>query len=120
MTGPEILAQYNRLADEKGYARVNRFKDLKTAAARLEKMKAAPPANTEEKDNSGWRSSKFRIVCEGNPRRKGTKAHGLWDSMAKYWFAHKDATAAHVLRDTQYRAVDFRWDLGHGNIELIE
>lgn len=128
MTGPELVEEFNLLADLKGYQRVKRFADLEVGRRRLGQIMKAPsalPAAAAEvvtpspkEPRAAWRSRRIIVKVEGNPRRAGTAAFDFYAAMVAYLNSHSSATAGDVIDNTTYRPQDLHWDLARGSIEL--
>jgi hypothetical protein len=55
-------------------------------------------------------------VAAENPRRKGTKAAKLFDTMAAYVRGRRNVKVSDLIAATDYRVQDFNWDLKRGHV----
>jgi predicted transcriptional regulator len=117
MTGPELVAAYNELADKP----VKKFADRETGVKRLTELlskKIQSPKEDSKKESTGG-NQKFakkdghtlHKLVEGNPRREGTQGHASWEAL------QNGMTYIEAI-DAGARNRDLRWDILHGRIEI--
>lgn len=118
MTGPQLAAEYNKIAKVLGKPEVKKFKDRKTALARLSQINAL---TTRKNSKTKFGTNIVIQLATGvNPRRKGTRAHDVYSKMMS--FIEKNggqATLSDVIAATGYKRPDFDWDLERGNIKKV-
>ena len=115
MTGPELAAEYNKMAKLLGRPVIKKFRTLAVGVAKCKELAAL---TTRKNSRHRFGSNVLILLAkEDNPRRTGTRAHQVYAKMMAYVQKQGGrARLSDVCQETGYSRPDFDWDLERGNI----